>query len=184
LLGPVAVALWGVGVVLYLLLVTLIFLRWLTLPMTPAELGPPYWILMGATAITVRAGAGVLLLPPTLDVRRATAGFVEGFSFVLWSFGTWWIPLLVVLGVWRHLRRHWTLRYETALWSIVFPLGMYSVATATFGKTSHLSFMHPIAHVMFWVSVAAWVVVGAAGVVQLARRPQLMAAQQVPARPA
>ena len=42
--------LWSIGLVLYLLLVSVILLQWLTVPMTPVALGSPYWILMGATA--------------------------------------------------------------------------------------------------------------------------------------
>src|SRR5215469_16256243 len=172
LLAPVAAAMWSIGLVLYLLLVSLIMLRWLTVPMTPATLGPPYWILMGATAITVLAGAKILGLPGTLHVVKATRGFVEGFSFALWAFGTWWIPLLIILGLWRHVRRHWPLSYEPTLWSVVFPLGMYSVATLSFGKVAQLSFMEPLARFMYWVSVAAWVAVGAAFLARTARPPQ------------
>ncbi len=171
LLAPAAVGLWSVGLVLYLLLVSLILLRWLTVPMTPETLGPPYWILMGATAITVLAGARILGLPAALPVIRATASFVEGFSFVLWAFGTWWIPLLIVLGLWRYVRRHWPLTYEPTLWSVVFPLGMYSVATLSFGKAARLAFMEPLARFMLWVAVAAWVLVAAAFVARLARHP-------------
>jgi tellurite resistance protein TehA-like permease len=171
LLAPVAVAMWSIGLVLYLLLVSLIMLRWLTVPMTPATLGPPYWILMGATAITVLAGAKILSLPGALPVVRATSGFVEGFSFALWAFGTWWIPLLIILGLWRHVRRHWPLSYEPTLWSVVFPLGMYSVATLSYGKAARLSFMEPLARFMFWVSVAAWVAVATAFLYRLARGP-------------
>jgi tellurite resistance protein TehA-like permease len=170
LLAPVATALWSVGLVLYLIVVTLILLRWLTIPIAPATLGPPYWILMGATAISVFAGARVIALPRTLPVVAATAGFTEGFSFALWAFGTWWIPLLVILGLWRHVRRQWPLTYEPSLWSIVFPLGMYSVASLTFGKAAHLGFMHPIAHVMLWVAVAAWALVALAFVGRLSRQ--------------
>jgi tellurite resistance protein TehA-like permease len=169
LLAPVATGLWCVGLLLYLMVVALILLRWLTVPMTPATLGPPYWILMGATAISVLAGARDLALPAHISVVRATAGFVEGFTFALWAFGTWWIPLLVILGLWRHLRRHWPLTYEPTLWSVVFPLGMYSVATLVFGKTARLAFMHPIARVMLWVAVAAWALVAAAFLARIAR---------------
>jgi len=171
LLAPVAAGLWSVGLVLYLLLVSLIMLRWLTVAMTPETLGPPYWILMGATAITVLAGAKILGLPPALPAVRATAGFVEGFSYALWAFGTWWIPLLIVLGLWRHVRRHWPLTYEPTLWSVVFPLGMYSVATLSFGKVARLAFMEPLSRFMLWVAVAAWVLVAAAFGARLARRP-------------
>jgi tellurite resistance protein TehA-like permease len=162
LLATVAVGLWSVGVVQYLLLVCAIWLRWLTVPVTPATLGPAYWILMGATAISVLAGARILGLPATIPVIRATADFAEGFSFALWAFGTWWIPLLVILGFWRHVRRRWPLRYEPGLWSAGFPLGMYSVATLSFGKAAHLAFMAPVARVMFWLAVAVWVLLAAA----------------------
>ena len=167
LLAPIAVGLWSIGLVLYLLLVSLILQRWLTVPVTPQTLGPPYWILMGATAIIALAGARILGLPAALAVVKATAGFVEGFSFALWAFGTWWIPLLVVLGTWRHVRHRWPLTYEPALWSVVFPLGMYSVATAAFGKAARLAFMEPLSRFMLWVAVAAWIAVAAAFVVRI-----------------
>jgi hypothetical protein len=31
---------------------------------------------------------------------------------------------LSVLGTWRHVRHHWPLSYDPALWSVVFPLGI------------------------------------------------------------
>jgi len=169
LLAPVAAGLWCIGLVLYLTVVALILLRWLTVPMTPATLSPPYWILMGATAISTLAGARDLALPSGIPVVRATAGFIEGFSFALWAFGTWWIPLLVILGLWRHVRRHWPLTYQPALWSVVFPLGMYSVATLSFGKVAHLTFTEPLASFMLWVAVAAWALVAGAFLARLAR---------------
>ena len=172
LLAPVAAGLWSVGVLIYLMVVALILLRWLTVPMTPGALGPPYWILMGATALSVLAGAKYLALPADIPVVRATAGFTEGFTFALWAFGTWWVPLLLILGSWRHIRRNWPLTYEPTLWSMVFPLGMYSVASLSFGKVAHLAFMEPLARFMFWVAVAAWALVAAAFLVRLARPPE------------
>ena len=162
---------WGVGLVLYLLLVSSIWQRWLTVVMTPATLSPPYWILMGATGIIVLAGSDILTLPGSLAAVSAIAGFVKGTCMVFWSFGTWWIPLLIVLGLWRHVRRHWPLRYEPALWTVVFPIGMYGVATWSFGKADGLSFMEPLSRAVLWVAIAVWLLVAAAGLARLARRP-------------
>ena len=156
---------------LYLLLTVLILLRWLTVVMTPATLNPPYWILMGATGITVLAGVGILKLPTTLPAVSTITSFVKGFCFVFWSFGTWWIPLLIVLGLWRHVLRQWPLRYEPSLWTVVFPIGMYAVATLSFGKAAGLSFMEPLSRGVLWVAIAAWLLVAAAGLARLARRP-------------
>ena len=178
LLAPAAVGLWSIGLVLYPLLVALILQRWLTVPMTPAALGPAYWILMGAAAITVLAGARILDLPAGLRVSRATAGFVEGSSFALWAFGTWWIPLLIALGVWRHVLRRWPLSYTPALWSAVFPLGMYSVATLSFGKATGLTFMAPVSRFMLWAAVTAWAAVAVAFIAKLGRRPALGSAKR------
>ena len=171
LLAPFATGLWSIGLVLYLLLVSLILLRWVTVAMTPQTLAPPYWILMGATAITVLVGAKILDLPRTLPAVRSMAGFVEGFCYALWAFGTWWIPLLVILGYWRHFRHHWPLTYEPTLWAVVFPLGMYSVATLSFGKATDLAFMKPLSRFMLWVAIAAWVLVAAGLLTRFGRRP-------------
>ena len=52
---------------------------------------------------------------------------------------------------------------------MVFPLGMYSVATLTFGQVAHLAFMEPLSRFMLWVALAAWLAVAAAFVVRLWR---------------
>jgi tellurite resistance protein TehA-like permease len=169
LLQTAAVALWSVGLVLYLLLVSLILQRWLTVAMTPATLSPDYWILMGATGIIVLAGSGILTLPGPLPAVTAITGFVEGTCFVFWSFGTWWIPLLIVLGLWRHVLRQWPLSYEPALWTVVFPIGMYGVATLSFGRAARLGFMEPLSRGVLWVANAAWLLVAVGGLARLAR---------------
>ncbi|HLN70359.1 MAG TPA: hypothetical protein VK280_24205, partial [Streptosporangiaceae bacterium] len=58
-----------------------------------------------------------------------------------------------------------------ALWSVVFPLGMYSVATLVFGKAARLAFMGPLARFMLWVAITAWAMVAAAFLARLTRQP-------------
>jgi tellurite resistance protein TehA-like permease len=160
-LAPLAVALWGVGVVLYLMLIGLVTVRLLDSPVTPHALSPTYWVYMGATAITVLAAAKILALPTALPVLVSTREVVSGIAFLLWAFGTWWIPLLLVFAVWRHVVREAPEGYETGLWSVVFPLGMYAAASANYGRTTGLGFMVGIARVEVWVAFAAWVAVAA-----------------------
>src|SRR5579875_2038273 len=158
-LPAVAVSLWGLGVMLYLVLIVIIFLRLLLIEVTPAEMGPAYWIAMGATAISVRAAAGILVLhdPSSAVLVAVMRPFVVGLSVVLWAFGTWWIPLLVLLGFWRYVLRRYPRTYEPRLWNVVFPLGMYTVASFSLGRVPGLGFMASIARVWVWVGVAAWV---------------------------
>lgn len=167
--AAVAVTTWAVGVVLYVVLLTLLLVRLLTAPVRPHQMTAPYWIIMGATAISVLAGSRILELDRGLPVVRLAAPVVEGTSLLLWSFGTWTIPLLVLLGFWRHVLRRDRPTYTPQLWALVFPLGMYSVATAEFGGVTGLRFMTDIARIEFWPALAAWVIVFVAMVVSLAR---------------
>ena len=158
-LAAIAVSLWGIGVVLYLMLATLVTLRLLTVPSAPENFKPTYWIYMGATAITVLAGSRILSMPPDQPIMAVTAPVVSGLTYVLWSFGLWWIPLLVIFGVWRYGVRRVPLRYEAGLWSMVFPLGMYSVASMHFGGVARLSGLVLIGEVGIWIAGGAWLIV-------------------------
>ncbi len=172
-LAASSVAFWGIGVVLYLMLATIVTLRLLSTRNEASALGPAYWIYMGATAITVLAGSHILALPSTLPIMVVVSPVVAGLTFILWAFGVWWIPLLLIFGLWRHAIRKVPLRYESDLWSIVFPLGMYSVASMHFGSLAHLPLVAVLGAVGAWISGVAWLAVTAAMLarVVLARTP-------------
>ncbi len=158
LLAFIAAMFWGIGAVLYLILMATITARLLLAPMTGSELTPPYWINMGATAITVLAGARLLALPLPGELR-AIEPVIVGVSFMFWAFGSFWIPALVLFGVWRYSQGRSPLVYEPALWSLVFPLGMYTTATEFFGRIAGLPWLPPLARGFSWIAYAAWIIV-------------------------
>jgi tellurite resistance protein TehA-like permease len=75
---------------------------------------------------------------------------------MLWAFGTWWFPLLVVLTVWRVCGRTGLRSYDPSLWSVVFPLGMYSVASMALGRALHTDALTTVGTYASWVALAAW----------------------------
>jgi tellurite resistance protein TehA-like permease len=153
-----SVACWSVGVVLYIVVTGLVLTRLLVYPVRPADLTPAYWVFMGATAISVLAGAQIL--PLTADpLVAATRPVIAGVSVILWAFGTWLIPLLLGLGIWRHLIRRVKLGYEPGLWGIVFPVGMYGVASRELGRALHVSWLATLGSDEAWLAFAVWVVV-------------------------
>ncbi|MDA8346307.1 MAG: tellurite resistance/C4-dicarboxylate transporter family protein [Thermaerobacter sp.] len=158
LLAFLAATYWAIGTILYLVLITIITGRLLLSGMSAAELTPPYWINMGATAISVLAGARLLAVPLPAELA-ALQPVVLGISFMLWAFGSFWIPAVVLFGVWRYGAAGQPLAYEPALWSMVFPLGMYGTATDLFGKTAGLPWLPQIAWGEVWFAYAAWVIV-------------------------
>lgn len=161
LLSDAAVAFWGIGIMLYLTLTTMVILRLLTGGENRGGIVPTNWIFMGATAITVLAGSMILNLPAGVPVLGLAAPTVGGLSYLLWAFGLWWVPLLVAFGIWRHIIRREPVRYVTALWSIVFPLGMFSVATYRFGHENGMPLVAVLGHWANWIAVGAWILVAA-----------------------
>lgn len=154
-LAVVAVVAWSVGIVLYAACAVFVALRLLLYPLRPRDLDPPYWVAMGAAAITVVAGAKIVEMTSTPMVD-ATAGLISGLSVLWWAWATWLIPLLIAAGVWRHAVHRIPLRYESAWWSIVFPLGMYAVAGMYLGRADSLPIVERIGAAWLWAAVLAW----------------------------
>jgi len=167
-LALLAVFSWSVGVFLYPAAAIFVAARFLLYPLRPIDLTPPYWVSMGATAITVLAGARIVDMADAPMVA-ATRGLVAGTAVLFWAFGTWLIPVLVAAGVWRHIVHRVPLRYEAALWSIVFPLGMYGVAAENLGQADHLPIVQTIGADEIWLALGAWVLTFVAMLSHLAR---------------
>jgi len=157
-LAVLAVMSWSVGVFLYAAAGVFVALRLMLYEFGPEELTPPYWVSMGALAITVLAGARIVEMADAPMVT-ATRELIAGLAVVFWAFATWLIPVLVAAGWWRHLRRGVPLGYEATLWSMVFPLGMYGVAGLYLGRADDLPVVEAIGRTELWVALAVWAVV-------------------------
>jgi tellurite resistance protein TehA-like permease len=145
-----------VGCMLYLAIITLIFYRFTFLPLATATLTPPYWISMGAVAITTLAGSSLVLARDRSPLLVELAPFLKGFTLFFWAAGSWWIPLLVLLGFWRHVVRRHSLAYDPQYWGMVFPLGMYAAATSRLAEALPLAPLATISRGFLPVAIVAW----------------------------
>ena len=152
----VALCTYLLGAMFYILFIALIVYRWIFLRMEPAKLTPPYWINMGALAITTLAGARLILSSGSWEVLHDLKPFTSGFTLFFWATGTWWIPLLVIVGFWRHVIERVPVTYDPQYWSLVFPLGMYTVATFVFANAAGMPFLLIIPRIFVYIAMFAW----------------------------
>jgi tellurite resistance protein TehA-like permease len=157
-LNFLALSMWLWGGMLYIWMISLIFYRYNFFRFAPGDLSPPYWINMGAMAISTLAGSLLIVNAPEAPFLASLAPFIKGFTVLYWATGTWWIPMLVALVVWRHVYARFPLSYDPLYWGAVFPLGMYAACTFDMAHALGLEFLYPILPYLAWVAITAWAV--------------------------
>lgn len=148
--------LWGLGLALYAIFIVLFAQRVFFSDVKPDDITPVLWVVMGAAAISTNAGSTLILSESGLRFLQAMRPFIDGVTLIMWAWATWWIPLLVLFGIWKHGVCRVPLRYTPMLWSLVFPLGMYALASLRLSLAADLPPLRAVSQAMVWLALAAW----------------------------
>lgn len=162
-------ALWGIGIVFYGIFITLFSYRLFFLRVEPGDVTPLFWVVMGAAAIATNAGSTLILTDPGMPFLLALRPFLDGTTLILWAWSTWWIPLLVIFGVWKYIVRRDPIAYHAMFWSLVFPLGMYTLATWRLSLAADFTPLQWVPRLMIWVALGAWALTMAGALASLWR---------------
>lgn len=151
-----AFSMWLWGGMQYIWMISLIFYRYTFFKFSPGDLSPPYWINMGAMAISTLAGSLLIINTPHAPFLFSTLAFLKGFTIFYWATGSWWVPMLFILAIWRHFYKRFPFKYDPLYWGAVFPLGMYTACTFEMAEAMHLEFLIPIPKYFIFLAQMAW----------------------------
>jgi tellurite resistance protein TehA-like permease len=144
-----AAVLWVAGGLAYLVVGALLVRRAARPEFGLGNVTPDWWIVMGAPAIWCAAAVAVT------GARRGSAGGVA--AAVAWGLAT---VMLIVIATADGLRaRRLGARFTPERWTMVFPLGMYSVASWTLGRSLHAGWLTELGRLWFAVALSAWAAV-------------------------
>ena len=152
----------GMGFVLYLLIVTMLHHRLVLHPLPHAGLAPSLWIGLGpigvgALALVKMAAAGTAVFGPAAPGIALVSKLA---ATALWGFGVWWLAAAALLLA--HYLRSGPLPYGVGWWGFTFPLGAYTVATLAISKAWDLSWLG-------WAGAGLFVLLGLFWLVVVAR---------------
>ncbi len=154
-------AFFGMGLLLFLLVASLLYDRLVFHPLPAAPLAPSLWIGLGpvgvgALVLLRLAQAGSTLwgqsapVVATLSTITATA---------LWGFGLWWLAAAALL-LGGYLRRG-RLPFGIGWWAFTFPLGAYTAATLALARAWDSALLEGAAVLLLIALVVFWLVVTA-----------------------
>ncbi len=161
--GPLtvlAVATWTLAVLLYLPLLAALGGLLLFTDVGLFDVGPSYWVTMGAAALSALAAAliagdtGLGLIGSPADL----AGLALILGLALWFLATSLLPLVMGLSVVRTLRRDRLQGARKELWVAVFPAAMYGLASQVLGRAGDHAWLTEVGRVAVWLGVAVFLI--------------------------
>jgi len=76
--------LWGVGLGLYGIFVTLFAYRIFFFDVEPDDITPLLWVVMGAAAIAANAGSTLILTESGMSFLHSMRPFIDGVTLIMW----------------------------------------------------------------------------------------------------
>jgi C4-dicarboxylate transporter/malic acid transport protein len=122
------------------------------LPLGPIGTGALGLMLLGGDGPQVFAAAGI----PGIGDIAAGIGVIGGAA--LWGYGLWWLGMATLTTA-RYIGER--MPFNLGWWAFTFPLGIYSVASLTLARQTHLAFLTDIGGLLVACLGVVWVLVAA-----------------------
>lgn len=150
---------WTTGLILYFIVLLFVLHRSFFYKISANDLHLGYWMCMGAAAISILAGSELIQYSQSSLFILNQKSLITTVVVSLWIWCTLWIPYLFIMEIYKYIILKNSVKYQISLWSMVFPLGMYSVASEVCFNLTHLNVIKFISEYWIWIAFASWVFV-------------------------
>lgn len=133
----------GFGSLLFIFVMSLVFIRYIFHPMPPAHLAPTMWVGIAPTSILTIlalkfAKPLALFFEATPEIEQTLTFLSKPAGVMLWGFALFWFMLALVVTLGVHQKS--PLPFALSWWAFVFPVGAFVVATGVLYQAIPLGF--------------------------------------------
>ncbi|WP_297510570.1 tellurite-resistance/dicarboxylate transporter [Thermococcus sp.] len=143
---------WGAGFFLYLVLYSVVTLRFIRHELLPPQMAPLIWMNLGPIGASISA-LFALIENSTIPIPEEP---FMAFAFFLWGLGFWWLVMATAMTL--HYIRNLHLPYSSSWWAFIFPLGAFTNATLDIGSAFGLGIMNAFGFVLLLALLGLWTV--------------------------
>jgi C4-dicarboxylate transporter/malic acid transport protein len=129
------IAFYGIGFLLFIILSSIVFNRFLFHKLPGSAVLPSFWILLGPIGLGTVSLMGLAEANVLLGWIY-TVQFINFLAIILWGFGIWAFSLLVMItGMYM---KDGSIPFSLSWWAFIFPLDAYSLATLSVYKYTNI----------------------------------------------
>ncbi len=154
----------GFGSILFILVMSLVFIRYIFHPMPPAHLAPTLWVGIAPTSILTIIALKftkplALFFEATPEIEETLNFLSKPLGVMFWGFALFWFLLAVVITLGVHQKS--SVPFALSWWAFVFPVGAFTVATGVLFQAIPLAFFQWIGLSALSFLLILWLVVAA-----------------------
>lgn len=152
----------GFGSLLFILVMAMVFIRYIFHPLPPAHLAPTLWVGIAPTSILTILALRiskplVLFFQAPVEIDQMLTFLSKPIGVMLWGFALFWFLLALVVTLGVHQKS--PLPFALSWWAFVFPVGAFVVATGVLYQAIPLAFFQWIGVSVLALLLILWAVV-------------------------
>jgi len=126
LINLIDITFYGIGIILFFIMATIVFNRLIMHRLPPAMAAPTFWVLLGPIGVGTVSLLGLADTSHALGLLNAVDG-VKYLSLILWGFGLWAFVFSLSLTI-KYLKSG-GIPFSLSWWAFLFPMAAYTLAT-------------------------------------------------------
>lgn len=155
LINLIDIMFYGIGIVLFFIMATIVFNRLIMHRLPPAMAVPTFWVLLGPIGVGTISLLGLADAAEALGILASVDG-VKYLGLILWGFGLW--AFLFTLSITIRYLKVGGIPFTLSWWAFIFPTSAYTLATLTVYDYMKIEFVLGYGLILALLLIIMWIV--------------------------